>query len=63
MYSRYLQAPRLLISTIHVKLNMFEKMFHVSKGHTGEMFLTLSRTGNTRIVLFLSLIFCKQEEK
>jgi hypothetical protein len=28
MYLRYLQTPRLLISAIHVKLNMFEKMFH-----------------------------------
>jgi hypothetical protein len=28
MYLRYLQTPRLLISTIHVKLNMFEKVFH-----------------------------------
>jgi hypothetical protein len=28
MYLRYLQTPRLLISTIHVKLNMFEKAFH-----------------------------------
>jgi hypothetical protein len=26
MYLRYLQTPRLLISTIHVKLNMFEKV-------------------------------------
>ena len=26
--NRYLQTPRLLISTIHVKLNMFEKVFH-----------------------------------
>ena len=28
MYLRYLQTLRLLISTIHVKLNMFEKVFH-----------------------------------
>jgi hypothetical protein len=28
MYLRYLQTPRLLISTIHVKLNMFKKVFH-----------------------------------
>ena len=28
MYLRYLQTTRLLISTIHVKLNMFEKVFH-----------------------------------
>jgi hypothetical protein len=28
MYLRYLQTPRLLISTIHVKLNMFEKVFN-----------------------------------
>ena len=28
MYLRYLQTPRLLISTIHVKLNLFEKVFH-----------------------------------
>ena len=28
MYLRYLQTPRLLISAIHVKLNMFEKVFH-----------------------------------
>ena len=28
MYLGYSQTPRLLISTIHVKLNMFEKVFH-----------------------------------
>jgi hypothetical protein len=27
-------------------------MFIVSKGHTGEMFLTLWRTGTTRILYF-----------
>jgi hypothetical protein len=31
MYLRYLQTPRLLISTIHVKLNMFEKNVPYSK--------------------------------
>jgi hypothetical protein len=28
MYLKYLQTPRLLISTIHVKSNMFAKVFH-----------------------------------
>jgi hypothetical protein len=42
---RFVRNKELVLTN---KQNNFGKII-ISKGHTGEMFLTLSRTGNTRI--------------